>query len=305
MMAYAVPVLFTLLVWWFTTGVVLFAVNRHRRTYRVSVAVATLFLAAALAGLRHLGHNETALGAYAAFGCAILVWGWIEFTYYAGLITGPRPHACPVGVRRWQRFALALQASLYHELLIVAFAFVIALLTWGEPNQVGTWTFVVLWLMRWSTKLNIFLGVPHFNLHWFPDHLRYLETFMIKRPMNALFPFSIAASLAAAALLLADIARADASSAETVSAMLLTSLIVLAIAEHGFLVLPLREAALWAWALPATPSARCTHTPPASAPGDDAPAGRIRHSTRPFAGLDTVAVYGSSPPPSVSVTNGR
>ena len=34
-------------------------------------------------------------------------------------------------------------------------------LTWGGANQVGTWTFLVLWVMRLSAKLNVFLGVPN------------------------------------------------------------------------------------------------------------------------------------------------
>jgi putative photosynthetic complex assembly protein 2 len=247
---YALPVLVTLLVWWAATGIVLLAVNRRRTTYPWSLGLATLTLAGALAGLSRVGDEASVMGVYLSFACGILIWSWVEITYYTGVVTGPRPRACPDGVGGGRRFWLALQASLYHEVAILALAGLCLWLTWDAENQVGTWTFVILWLMRWSAKLNIFLGVPHLNLQWFPEHLRYLESFIVRRPMNPLFPLSIAGSLVSAGLVLSALSRGDATPVEVATALLLGTLIVLAIIEHGFLVLPLRDSVLWNWALP-------------------------------------------------------
>ena len=49
-------------------------------------------------------------------------------------------------------------------------------LTRDGANQVGLWTFVILWAMRQSAKLNVFLGVRNLSEEFLPEHLRYLET---------------------------------------------------------------------------------------------------------------------------------
>jgi putative photosynthetic complex assembly protein 2 len=43
-----------------------------------------------------------------------------------------------------------------------------------QPNQVGTGTFAVLWVMRISAKLNLFLGVRNLSEELLPPHLAYL-----------------------------------------------------------------------------------------------------------------------------------
>ncbi len=306
MTLHALPIVFTLLVWWCATGLVLLAVNRPPASYRRSLIVATVILAASVIGLSWASREATVPGAYVAFLCGVLIWGWLEMSYYTGVLTGPRPLPCPAGVSAWRRFGLALKASLYHELAIVAFAGGTIALTWGAPNQVGTWTFVTLWLMRWSAKLNIFLGVPHLNLQWFPDHLRYLESFIVRRPMNALFPFSILLSLMAAASVLSTVVRSDATSTEIVSALLVGSLILLAVLEHGFLVLTLPDSALWNWALPA--ARQCRQDIPGRLPPtliDTPSAGRCRRACEPLAGLKPASAFASSPPRPAPTTNGR
>lgn len=300
MMQYALPIVFTLGVWWITTGIVLKVVNLEPSTYRRSLTVATAILGGALLFLEWSAGTATVFSAYVAFLSGLLVWGWIEMSYYMGLITGPRSRGCTPGVSRGRRFWLALQASLYHELLIVAFGGIIVALTWGAPNQVGTWTFIILWLMRWSAKLNIFLGVPNLNLQWFPDHLRYLETFIVKKPMNALFPVSMVISTAAAAFVLWSAMNGDTTPFGVVESLLLGSLIVLAILEHVFLVLPVPDAALWHWAVPSKPDNRSTID------------GKKKNSTTrlnrtkgPLEGLDVTVVCGPSSPRAAPSTNGR
>ena len=241
------PLLFALFVWWFSTGLVLYLDQLPRRTYRWSLAGATAVLIAALCGTVRTSIDATVAAAYCAFSCAVLVWGWLEMTYYMGAVTGPREAPCPPGAWGWRRFGYALQASLYHELAIVATAAAIVALTWGGANQVGTWTFVVLWVMRWSAKLNIFLGVPHLNEAFLPEHLRFLRTYIPRRSMNALFPISVTVATIALVLLTQGALAADGFEAAGLS--LLAALLALAILEHWFLVVPLRDSALWSWAL--------------------------------------------------------
>ncbi len=50
------------------------------------------------------------------------------------------------------------------------------------------WTYLVLWGMRQSAKLNLFLGVRNLGVEFLPQHLRYLQSFFRRRGMNALFP---------------------------------------------------------------------------------------------------------------------
>ena len=109
------------------------------------------------------------------------------------MVTGPRPRACPAGASGSERFVLGVKASLWHELAIVATAALLAWLTWGAANTTALITFVVLWLMRWSAKLNIFLGVRNLHQEFWPDHLSYLGSYVGRRAANALFPLSMLA----------------------------------------------------------------------------------------------------------------
>lgn len=249
MLAYALPVLYALLVWWFSTGVILYLDGLPRRTFVWSMAGATAVLAASLYGLALSSGDGTVAGAFIAFSCGVLIWGWHEISFLMGFVTGPRTYACPESCAGWRHFGHGVQAILYHELAIVATAAAVVILTWGETNQIGTWTFMILWWMRLSAKLNLFLGVPNLHHEFLPAHLHYLGSFLTRKPMNLLFPVSVTvASLIA--LVLVQSALADHASAfQTAGAMLLATLLALAILEHWFLVLPLPDAALWRWAM--------------------------------------------------------
>ena len=188
---YGFPLLFALGLWWFSTGVVLYLDNLPGRTFRWTLMGGSVVLAIAIFVLIVSSASTSVAGAYVAFTAGVVIWGVIEMSYFTGLITGPRKTACPPGCSKWKRFGLAILTSLYHELLILGTVLFMVLATWGEPNKVGTWTFVVLWIMRWSAKLNLFLGVPNLNEDWLPEPLRYLKTYMVKRAMNLLFPVSV------------------------------------------------------------------------------------------------------------------
>ena len=120
-------------------------------------------------------------------------------------------------------------------------------MTWGQPNQIGAWTYAVLWWMHQSAKLNVFFGVPNLGEEMLPDHLAYLVTFMRRRPMNLFFPFSVTGSTIVTVLLAQKALAPSATPFDTIGLIMLTTLMTLAIAEHWFLVAPLHANALWSW----------------------------------------------------------
>ncbi len=246
---YVLPVLFSLLIWWLTTGVLLYLHRLPPRTYPWSMSGMTL-----LAGLALFIHDLASaqvglVSAYVAFSCGILLWGWLELAYFTGYLVGPCRRACPRPCRGWQRFWLAILTSLYHELGILITAAVLVVATWNDPNQFGVWSFVVLWLMRWSAKLNLFLGVPNLNEHWLPERMRFLSSYMRKRPMNLLFPLSITASTILLGLLVEHASEPFCGDFMRVGLMLVSTLLALGILEHWFLVLPFSEEIIWRWAI--------------------------------------------------------
>jgi putative photosynthetic complex assembly protein 2 len=244
------PLLFTLLIWWGSTGLLLFLATRTALVLGSMLLMSGVCVAAWM-GLLAAADSPTVTGAYLSFSCGLLIWGWIELSYLTGTLTGPADAQvpCPAELRGWRRFFLAIRTSLWHELAVVATGVALVALTWDAPNRVGAEAFLVLWIMRWSAKLNLFLGVPNLNVEFFPPHLRFLESWITRKPMNALFPISVTG----ATLVFAFVVRA-ALSAESdfdrVGEVCVATLLALAVLEHWFLVLPLNDAALWRWALP-------------------------------------------------------
>jgi hypothetical protein len=158
---------------------------------------------------------------------------------------------------------------------------------WGEPNQVGAWSFIVLWLMRWSAKLNLFLGVPNLNEHWLPEHMQFLSTYMVRRPMNLLFPVSVTAATVVLGLLVQVASAESTGDFDRAAFMLVATLLALGILEHWFLVLPPSEDLLWGWALRG-PDGRAVRKP-ASDQADSA-------SEKPAAGPDRNPYYSKKLP---------
>lgn len=261
----AFAVLFAIFIWWFSTGIVLVLNRLSRAAINRSLLLSSLLGLAALFALAHTARQTGAAGAYCAFTSALLVWGWHELTFLTGWITGPRKHALPGTVTGWPRFVQSVRAILWHELGIAAVGTLIIVMTWGEPNQVGTGTFLVLWVMRTSAKLNLFFGVRNLSEAFLPTHLAYLESFFRRRPMNLFFPLAVGAACAALALLVLRAIDAGASDGQVVGLTLVSTMLAMAIVEHALLVLPLDTTALWRWAI------RPSNLPPANPPGAIAP----------------------------------
>ena len=242
-------VLFCLFVWWFSTGAIIFLDGMPRKTFKYSMAASTLLTLMALFGLAATAHSTTVSGAYIAFTCGVFAWGWQEISFYMGYVTGPRRSPCPENCSGWRHFLHAVQTSLWHELAIIASACIVVALTWHAPNQIGTWTFMVLWWMHQSAKLNVFLGVRNLNEEFLPDHLAFLKSFLTKKPMNLLFPVSVTVSTVLCTMLVQHASAAGTGSFSRVGFTFLATMMSFAILEHWFLVLPLPAAALWRWGL--------------------------------------------------------
>jgi putative photosynthetic complex assembly protein 2 len=245
MLQYGLPALHGLLIWWFSTGLILLLDGLPRHTFRWSMAAATALLFASVGGLIASASDTSVTGAYCAFTCAVVIWGWLEISFYMGYVTGPRTHHCRHGCSGWRHLGHAVQACLYHEIAVLALAGIVIGLTWSSPNQFGTWTFVVLWWMHQSARLNVFLGVSNLNAEFLPEHLAHIRSFFRSAPMNLLFPFSVTLSTIAAVLLGRQALDNAGNAYLAVGYTLVTTMMVLAILEHWFLVLPLSAAKLW------------------------------------------------------------
>lgn len=247
-MAYALPIAFALLLWWFSTGLIFFLDSLAVKTFKWSMLGATAVFAVAIYGLWDTADDPTRAGAYCAFGCGLLAWGWHEMSLYMGFVTGPRKHRCPQGCSGWSHFGHAIEANLWHELAIIATAALFAGLSWGGANQIGLWTFLALWWMHLSARLNVFLGVRNVSEEFVPAHMEVLKGFLTKKPMNLLFPVSVTVLTILAAVLFLEAAEAVPDFRIT-GLTLLGTLMVLALIEHWFLMLPLPMDWLWRWSL--------------------------------------------------------
>ena len=245
MLQHGLPALHGLLIWWISTCLILFLDSLPQRTFRYSMAGATTVLTAAVYGLVVSATDTSVTGAYTAFTCGVAIWGWLEISFYMGYVTGPRRHHCSHGCSGWRHFGHAIQASLYHELALLLLAGLVMTLTWGRPNPFGMWTFIVLWWMHQSARLNVFLGVSNLNAEFLPAHLAHIKSFFRDEPMNLLFPFSVTASTICSVLMAQRALSFGADTFNATGYTLLTTMMVLAILEHWFLVLPISATRVW------------------------------------------------------------
>ncbi|PPQ38236.1 putative photosynthetic complex assembly protein 2 [Rhodoblastus acidophilus] len=242
---FGLPILATLALWWGSTGIIFYLDSLPRKTFPYTMGAATVLVAAALWGLVATSNHQTAGSAYGAFSYGLICWGWQILGFYMGYVTGPQRQPCPPELRGLGRFIEGVRTGLYHELSALIGAVALLALSHNQPNQLGFWTYATLWWMHESAKLNVFFGVPNLGEEMIPDHLRYLATYMSRRPMNMFFPFSVTISTVIT-VWLAWAATAATTPFEATGYTMLGTLMALAVAEHWFLVAPLNANALWA-----------------------------------------------------------
>jgi putative photosynthetic complex assembly protein 2 len=177
----------------------------------------------------------------------LLIWAWLELSYLMGYITGPIKRAATDDMTWPQRFYNALGTTIYHEVLVVGVVGIVCILGAGLPNPTIQNTLAVLWLMRWSTKLNLFFGVRHFNSQWLPENMRYITSYL--RPgKNSWFIVFSTTIATYCTYLLFSYGHVAVEPATALSLFLIAWLAVLAVLEHCFLMVPMGETALWRWA---------------------------------------------------------
>ena len=262
----ALAAVFAVFIWWFSTGIVLLLNGMQRRAYRWSLLISSVLGLTALYALAHTARQSDMAAVYCAFTSALLVWGWHELSFLTGWITGPRTTAIAPSLSGWPRFVQAVRAILWHELAILGVGLTIVAITWGAPNQVGTWTFLVLWAMRTSAKLNLFFGVRNLSEEFLPPHLAYLQSFFRRRAMNLLFPFCVTAASGVLAVMVLHASEAGTSATDVLGLTLVGTLLALAILEHWMLVLPVSTTALWRWAMGTRRRVHPTPAHPVAAP---------------------------------------
>lgn len=246
------PVLATIAIWFLATGLVAWLDNRERSTFPRSLMLGGV---AGLLGLAIIVWTMgwvTQAGAYAAFAGALLVWSWLEIGFLTGAVSGPRREPCPPDALGWDRFRHAAATLVHHEISLAVTALLLISLTWNAANQIAAMTFTLLYVMRLSTKLNIFVGVPNSATDILPPHLAYLKSYYGPNRFSWPLIGSTLGAIALAAWLASAAMASPAGSAEAVGASLLFALSALGALEHLFLALPFRDGVLWGWALPRT-----------------------------------------------------
>lgn len=247
MLELLLPPLVALAVWWFGTGLVIVLDRLPRETFGLTLFSATLVVGAGLVCIASTAHNTTPAGAYGGFVCAVLVWGWHELTFLSGWLTGPRKRACSAPGHWPTRLRESVHVILWHELgLLGALALIWALAGRGV-NPVAWWTFAMLWVMRLSAKLNLFIGVRNFGEEFLPPHLAHLSTYFRRRRFNPLLGVVVLAGGLFAGWMMQR--AVELPPGPRTAHLLVATLLALAVAEHLLLVLPLRVGVLWRWAL--------------------------------------------------------
>ena len=248
MTEFALPLLFATVLWFVATGFVLWLDKLPSHTWPVSITLASVASGFAMGGIIATAEETSAWAAYVAFACALVLWGWHELSFLMGFVTGPNRNPCPPDARGWRRFRLAAATLIYHEVAMFVCLLVMAAATWGKPNQTATLTFLLLFVMRLSAKFNIFAGVPHLSTEMMPDHMRYLASYFRIAPPRWFFILSVS-GIAVLAAWLADLALSSRGGIATGYALAF-ALVALAFLEHGFLVVPWQDTAIFRWAMP-------------------------------------------------------
>lgn len=122
--------------WWFFTGAILLAVRLCDRNSigfraRVTTAVSPFFVFG-FGGLWYTSFTSDVQSVYLAFFSALAIWGWIEFAFLTGIITGPNTTDCPRVLMPFERFIRAWGTLAYHEILLVISLLVVLKLCWGR-----------------------------------------------------------------------------------------------------------------------------------------------------------------------------
>lgn len=244
--------LIAIFVWWFATGAILVAVrradrlDRHGMTTFMGLPLMAVGIWAVAASL----HDASVAGVYIGFAGALAIWGWIELAFLAGVITGPMRDDCPPGLAGRDRFFRAFSTVAYHELALTLGLWGLVIASEGAANRIALATYLVLFLARILAKLNLYFGVPRINTEFVPLKLNHLKSYFRRGQVTLAFPAAITI-LTALLAVCAERLWSAGSEVTVAGYALLTAMAGLALLEHWLMVVPLPDAKLWRWMLPA------------------------------------------------------
>ncbi|WP_019954344.1 putative photosynthetic complex assembly protein PuhE [Yoonia vestfoldensis] len=247
-----IAIIAAIFLWWFSTGIILLAVRKADRSgFHLETVLAglPLLIVGVWAVAMSLTRTDVA-GVYMGFLGALAIWGWIELAFLAGIVTGPVRDACLPGLSGKPRFFRAFGTVAHHELLLTVGLLGLVLASGGADNRMAVATYLILYLARIFAKLNLFFGVPRINMEFVPQRLAHLKSYFRRGPVTLAFPVAITALTALLAVCTERLWFAG-SDATIVGYGLLTALAALALLEHWLMVIPLPDAKLWRWMLPA------------------------------------------------------
>ena len=134
---------------------------RSRRLY----ALCSLpFLVAGFLLIQYSSQFVSVLAVYLSFLGAMLVWGWLEYVFLIGVITGPNNQIVPRMLQMLKVYQSMGDTSLSRDSTPYSLGSIFYL-CWSAENMFGLWTFVILYFARICAKLNLFFGVPRINVN--------------------------------------------------------------------------------------------------------------------------------------------
>jgi putative photosynthetic complex assembly protein 2 len=249
MTTYLAPILFVILLWWFSTGAVLWLARGLEKQLPARLLGVTVLTALGFAGAVIASNSTHPVAPYVGFASSLAIWSWVEFTFLTGMITGPRVEPCPANISEQKRFQLAFATVSRHEFLLVAALLAVGLVTLGGHDQTAFWSFATLWLMRISAKLTIFSGVPSFSRDMMPRGIAHLHSYFRDDRIGPVFWVSMIGTFLVFAFAAFSFGTGLVSDEKFTMLVMLTTLIALAAFEHLMMILPFKETALWQWAM--------------------------------------------------------
>ena len=239
--------LFSVFSWWLGTGAILWLVRLSPASFRWSMFGLSFLLGLSLWTASISMRSHTVLNAYIGFVSVIAMWSWHEMAFLTGWLTGPRRVVLDKGLNFRQRFVQSVQVLLHHELALLANFLLLLWLQQGQANHVALCTFALLWCMRFTAKMNLFLGVPEVGDQYLPRHLAYLGSYFKRGPASLFFYLTMGGACLTWAWLIWEVHSGLV--AATTGWTLLAALLGLAIVEHVLMVFPVPMQRLWGWAM--------------------------------------------------------
>jgi putative photosynthetic complex assembly protein 2 len=237
-----------ILAWWGSTGLIVLAVRQFDERRGLVLVGAAVIAAFGLAAILLSAEFRSPAAAITAFFGALVLWGFFEVAFLLGWITGPRREACPVDCTPFERFKAAAATVIHHELGLAATLLTLSVLLGDAPNHVALMTFALLWVMRLASKFILFLGARHSFSELLPQRLAYLQTYFRTDRTTSLFPLVFV--LGAVAFGFIILALTGESEPFMIAANTLAATFLgLALIELVILNVPVRDSALWQWAL--------------------------------------------------------